>query len=98
MKSSSIFRLLIVPGLLAGAYLGLAMQDSPEPVVSKTAATFPVSGTTTVDGVEYYQLTSTRHPDCGMPGPIVCEISTSATPDGNNRVPKSSATPTDWRP
>lgn len=84
---------IIFPVLAAMIAVGAAFATSEKKEEkSKAVATFYVLN----EDDSSYEVTTTRDPDCDT-GSQVCEITTTATPDANNRIPKSQATATGWK-
>ena len=45
-----------------------------------------------------FRVTTEQDPNCGQNGARVCEISSTSAPDANNRILKSQASPSGWKP
>lgn len=86
---------IIFPVLAAMIAVGAAFATSDKKEEkSKTAvATFYVVS----ESASSYEVTTTPDPNCLSAGSQVCQISTTATPDANNRIQKTQATASGWK-
>lgn len=88
-------RKFIFPVLAAMIAVGAAFATSQK----AAGKSKPVLATFNVDSEDAtsYHVTSVQDPDCGNGNDVTCKISSTATPDANNRILKTQATATDWR-
>jgi len=87
MKMKRIFLSVVAAVAIFGASFAI---NHPKPVL--------VEFTVTDEDSQYYTVSSSPDPDCTTAGEQVCRISTSATPDSQNRILKTQATATGWKP
>jgi hypothetical protein len=78
----------IFPLVAAMIGIGAAFANSASP-----KATFNVSS----EDATYFYVSASPLPNCGASGSAVCKITSSATPDGSNRILKTQATASAWR-
>ncbi|WP_159478081.1 DUF6520 family protein [Dyadobacter sp. 3J3] len=86
---------IIFPVLAAMIAIGAAFaaSEKKEEKSKAAVATFYVVN----ENATSYQVTTTPDPNCLSAGSQVCKITTSATPDANNRIEKTQATASGWK-
>lgn len=86
---------IIFPVLAAMIAIGAAFATSEKKEEKSKAvvATFYVVSQNDTS----YEVTSTVDPNCLSAGSKVCKITTTATPDANNRIPLAQGTPSGWK-
>jgi hypothetical protein len=87
MKMKRIFLSVVAAFAIFGASFAI---NQPKPVLAE----FTVTG----QDATHYTVSTTPDPDCGESGAQVCRITTSASPDAQNRILKTQATASGWKP